>query len=514
MKEGCRMNDDRITVKDTEVQDTAREGQDTAREGQDTAREGQDTAREGQDTACVGQDTACVGQEIARNEQEIARKDKPVQRKVMSIYERLEELVPIWRDEKAQLLSDHGDKVIDTVTVGTLLGGMRGAKVLPCVTSDLDPNEGIRFRGYTIPELMAILPRPPGARHPYPTALWYLLLTGDVPTLEQTLEVEDELKANADPPQYVYDMIRALPPGVHPMTQFSVAIIAMQRDSEFSQEYFKGAPREDHWRFMFRDSLRLIGCVPAVASYIFRRSFRGDRFIQPDPELDWAGNFAHMLGIDDPDFYDLIRLFLLLHADHEGGNVSAHTGFLVGSALSDVFYSVSAALNGLAGPLHGLANQEALRWILKLTYRSDGIPSESQVEAYAWRTLKKGLVIPGFGHAILRVTDPRYTAFRDFAMDFCPQCDMTVTLDRIYRVVPDVLRKHGKAKNPFPNVDAHSGALLHHFGLTNLEYYTVLFGMSRMMGIVSQLIWARAVGYPLERPKSLTFEGIRAILEK
>ncbi len=205
-----------------------------------------------------------------------------------------------------------------------------------------------------------------------------------------------------------------------------------------------------------------------------------------------------------------MRLYLDIHSDHEGGNVSAHTCHLVGSALSDAYYSLSAAMDGLAGPLHGLANQEVLRWIMDTMKDLGGVPTKDQLVKYLWDTLNGGKVIPGYGHAVLRKTDPRYVAQREFALKHLPDYDMFKVVSDIYEVAPDILLKHGKAKNPWPNVDAHSGVLLYYYGVTEYDFYTVFFGVSRALGILAQLVWSRATGLPLERPKSVTTEWVEA----
>lgn len=420
----------------------------------------------------------------------------------------LGELVPKWRDEGRSLAKAHGGSKFDEVKVSQVLGGMRGIKCLPCETSYLDPMEGIRFRGYTIPEARSKLPKPSPEDEIYPTGLWYLLLTGDIPDESAVLEIEDAMREKSKVPDYVFDTIRSLPKETHPMTQIALGVLALQKDSLFAKRYSEGMKKEDYWYPTFEDSLTLLARMPVVAAYIYRRSYADGKIIPPDPSLDWGANFAHMMGFDNPDYYNLMRLYLILHSDHESGNVSAHTGFLVSSALSDIYYSVSAALDGLAGPLHGLANQECLKWIMEVMKAFDGVPTKEQMEKYAWDTLNSGKVIPGFGHAVLRNVDPRYAAQREFALKHLPDDPVFKTVSTAYEVIPPVLQKQGKAKNPWPNVDAHSGCLQYYYGIKEVDYYTVLFGVSRAMGITAQVIWARGVGLPIERPKSVTLSMI------
>lgn len=203
----------------------------------------------------------------------------------------------------------------------------------------------------------------------------------------------------------------------------------------------------------------------------------------------------------------LINFFL--SSDHEGGNVSAHTVHLVGSALSDPYLSFAAGLNGLAGPLHGLANQEVLVWLKKMQGElGDAVTDENKVKDFIWKTLKSGQVVPGYGHAVLRKTDPRYTCQREFALKHLPNDKLFQLVSNIYKTVPPILTELGKVKNPWPNVDAHSGVLLQYYGLKEMNYYTVLFGVSRALGVLASLVWDRALGLPIERPKSMSTEGL------
>jgi citrate synthase len=299
------------------------------------------------------------------------------------------------------------------------------------------------------------------------------------------------------------------------MTQLSIGILAMQTESCFAAAYRKGISKKDYWDPMYEDVMNLIARLPRVAAYIYRKLYKNGVHIEPDPKLDWAANFAHMLGFDDYDFKRLMRLYLTIHADHEGGNVSAHATHLVGSALSDAYYSLSAGMNGLAGPLHGLANQEVVRWIQQLQEHYGGkTPTKAQIEEYINKTISEGKVIPGYGHAVLRKTDPRFIAQNEFAKEYMPDDEAFKIVELLYEVVPKVLQATGKVKNPWPKVDAHSGVLLIHYGMVEYDFYTVLFGVSRALGVLSSLLWDRALGSPIERPGSVTSENMRQIVDK
>ena len=431
--------------------------------------------------------------------------------------EKLIEMMPQKVEELKAMKKEHGSKIVDKVTLDQLLGGARSIKCILWETSLLDSLEGIRFRGYTIPELQEKLPGAKPGGEPTPEALFWLLLTGEVPTKEQADALTKELHARAKLPTHVEGMIRNFPKGMHPMTQLSSAILALQTDSVFAREYAKGTNKALYWDHSYEDMMNLIARLPEVAAIIYRCTYY-DGVVKPyDNTLDYSANFAQMLGYDDPSFHELMRLYIVIHSDHEGGNASAHTCHLVGSTLSDPYLSLCASMNALAGPLHGLANQEVLGWLLGLqeTLKSQGKPvTPESITEFAWETLKAGKVIPGYGHAVLRKTDPRYTCQRDFALKHLPNDELFHVVNTVYEVMPGVLTEHGKTKNPYPNVDSHSGVLLKYYGLTQYDYYTVLFGVGRAYGVLAQLFWDRALNLPLERPKSVTTEWLNNFLEK
>ena len=413
-----------------------------------------------------------------------------------------------------EYIKANGDFVLGQYNLDSVFSGEKGMIGLITETSLLDAEKGIRFRGYSIPELREKLPRLKGTEEPLPEGLFHLMLMDEMPTYEEMYDVGSDWTKRSIVPNHVFDLIDAFPINTHPMTQFSAAITAMQTESEFAEAYRKGMNKKDYWAYTYDDAMNLIARLPRVAAYIYRRTYKNGVHIEPNPKLDWAANFAHMLGYESESFQELMRLYMVIHADHEGGNVSAHTTHLVGSALSDPYLSLSAGMNGLAGPLHGLANQEVIRWVQDLQAElGGGKPSKEQIKAYILKTISEGKVIPGYGHAVLRKTDPRFTAQMEFAKKHMPEDELVNIVWDIYEIAPEVLGTISKIKNPWPNVDAHSGALLVHYGMVEYDFYTVLFGVSRALGVLASLIWDRALGLPLERPKSVTFEWIQRTIE-
>ena len=411
----------------------------------------------------------------------------------------LSEKISHWQDEIATLIKENGESKISDVSINQAYGGMRGVKGLICETSAVSADKGLIIRGHPLLDITHILPE----------EVFYLLLTGDLPNQTAKEDIQNQLRAHQNVPEYVWGVLSSLPDNSHPMTMLSIAIQSMQVDSKFVKKYDEGTPKKDYWKWTLDDGIRLIGALPGIAAGIYRMRFnKGDR-IEPANNLDWAGNYAHMLGFEEDDFKKLMRLYLMLHCDHEGGNVSAFSSLTVSSALSSPFLSVAAGLNGLAGPLHGLANQECLKFVLEVHDHFKGAPDKKELEKFCWARLQNSRVIPGYGHAVLRCPDPRFTAFLSFGKDHIANDDIFSIVERLYEVVPSVLKEHGKAKNPWPNVDAASGSLLYFYGLKEFNYYTVLFSISRAMGIIAQMVINRAMGIPIMRPKSITTEWIK-----
>lgn len=417
------------------------------------------------------------------------------------------------RDKVKTMLKEHGETVVDEVTMGQVYGGARNIKMMVWETSELDAQEGIRFRGYSIPELKKLLPK--GDKEIRPEGLFWLMLTGEVPSEKEVEGLRDEWRKRNQVPQYVFNVLDTLPKETHPMSQFTIAINALQTESKFARRYDEGLSKTEHWDPTYEDCMDLIAKLPRIAAYIYRRTYHNGNHIEPNTSEDWAGNFAHMLGFDDPDFKNLMRLYLTIHADHEGGNASAHTVHLVGSTLSDPYLAFAAGMNALAGPLHGLANQEVINWIFEMIEEiGTSSPTKEQIADYVKRTLDEGKVVPGYGHAVLRQPDPRFTAQKEFAEQYIKDSDIVQIVWDVFEVVPPILQSLGKVKNPWPNVDAHSGALLVHYGLKESGFYTVLFGVSRALGVLAATCWSRALGMPLERPKSVTSDWAFDFLAK
>lgn len=417
--------------------------------------------------------------------------------------------------KKAELLKK-GDTKIQDLTVEMCIQGARSIKMMVTDTSDLDAKTGIAYRGKSLFDCNKELPKAPGGEAALPEAAFWLLLTGEVPSAEDTKAFTAEIHSRASIPQHMITTLNAIPKDTHPMTQLSMCMLALQKDSKFDAKYKEGMKKAQYWEVALEDAVDLVAKIPVVAAMIYQKAFKNGATPKYDSQLDWAGNFASMLGVNSSEgFKEAIRLYLMIHADHEGGNVSAHTTHLVGSALSDPYYAWAAGLCGLAGPLHGLANQECLAWLKELQADLGGKePTKELIVEYVERTMKQGKVVPGFGHAVLRQPDPRYMLEREFALKHTANDPMFKLVDLCFQAIPPTLEKTGKVKNPYPNVDAHSGQLMNFYGLTEDNIYTVVFAVSRSMGCMAQYVWARAIGLPIERPKSVPLDTLAKLAAK
>lgn len=443
----------------------------------------------------------------------------------------LQRAIPAKQELFQQVKKGLAEKKIGDLTVGGTIGGMRGYKSLLWEASVVDPNEGIRFHGHTIQDCQGFLPTAKDEVNDahsemLPESMFWYLLTGEKPSQEQINEFSAELASKAKLPSYLEKILDSLPTSLHPMTQLSIGISALNNDSTFAKAYEKGIPKSEYWEYVFEDSINLIAKLPSLVGRIYSNSYhQGAALGELNSDKDWSYNLSSLLGMtadskninhlsreEGKDFVNLVRLYCALHGDHEGGNVSAHATHLVGSALSDPYLSYSAGVQGLAGPLHGLAAQEVVKFILEMHKNINGeISNSSKIEHYLWSLLNSRRVIPGYGHGVLRKPDPRFEAMLQFGLNRPEQFERDEyfhLVSNLSQIAPDVLTKHGKTKNPFPNVDSASGILFYHYGVRELHFFTVIFGASRSLGPLAQLIWDRILGLPIERPKSVDLKTL------
>lgn len=374
------------------------------------------------------------------------------------------------------------DTVLFEITEAHLNTGLRGIPVGTCRTSRVDPMEGVSYVGYPISELA----------HKDPEEIAYLLLNRDLPNADELRAFKAQLRSRSGLHPSVIAALNGLPMNGHPMEWLGVGLLLLGMTSKTGD-----------WQ---EDALNAIAKMPELVAAIFRIRSGWGQPLPARPELGLIENFVHMLGVPDADPVALtrfLRIFYVLHMDHGGGNLSTFTGKAVASGHADLFTSLSAAMGALSGPLHGKANQDCLNFLRKVPSSDPG-----DVRAFINNALANREKIYGFGHAVLRAEDPRATIEYELGKEIAGDNELFKTALAMREIGVEILSGVDKISNPYPNVDAVSGSLLHACGLTDSDFYTVLFGLSRCTGISAQIIDERVrarggKGVPLTRPKFL-----------
>ncbi len=378
------------------------------------------------------------------------------------------------------------EETLFTIKKDNLETGLRGMPVGYCTTSEVRPQEGLFYKGYPVKDLA----------YKNVEEVIYLLFYGNLPEKSKLESFKDQLKARRKKLDLtkLLEHLKSLPLTGHPFKWFLSAInyLGLFSTSDDVEE----------------DGYNLIAALPTIVAAIFRiREGWGD-LIPSDPNLDYMEDFVQMLNPPQASEHllDFLKVFEILHFDHGGGNLSTFVGKVIASGHADVYESILGAMAGLAGPLHGKANQECLKFIKRVHSSINNVEDEKEVENYLTKLFQEGGKIYGFGHAVLRVEDPRATIQYEIGEKIAPNDDYFKLALTLRKVGSEFLSKIEKISNPYPNVDAVSGSLLNACGLTNENYYTILFGMSRAVGITAQIFYERleargGKGTPIVRPK-------------
>lgn len=427
-----------------------------------------------------------------------------------NLKQQMESVIAARQKEVIAFKKEHSETVIGEVTVGAVMGGMRGLPGMMYETSKLHAENGIGYRGHSLYDVQKNGPTTIPGGEPIPEGVLWLLLTGEFPNESEMKAFKEDLFKRGELTAEQEKSILSFPKEMHAMSQLSAGMLMCQPASHFAKAYQNGVHKSKYWEATYEDALDVCAKVSRVAALIFHNKYGSGPMPARDGALDYGANYANQLGFKDEKFWELMRLYITIHADHEGGNVSAHACHLVGSALSDPYLSFSAGMNGLAGPLHGLANQECLSFLLAFKEKYGENWTRDDIKTHVANQLGSGKVVPGYGHAVLRKTDPRFMLELEFAEKNIKDDNLVSLVRACYETIPDLLAATGKIKNPWPNVDCGSGALLMHYGMTQHDYYTVLFGVSRAFGVMPAQVWSRALGMPIERPNSFDLEHLRA----
>ena len=381
-------------------------------------------------------------------------------------------------------------KVLFEIKEEHLETGLRGFPVGYCSTSSVDPEKGLFYRGIPVRECSTWDPK----------EVIFLLYNKKKGTPAEVDQFFSELAKRAVCHPGVIEHIYQFPKQGAPMKMFSSALLAMSV-FECSGNYSE-------------DCLRVIAKVPHIVAACINHHAGWGETKAPDFSLGYMGAFHDMLKMPEghPLLPSVLSLFNILHYDHGGGNLSTFVGKAVSSGLEDMYGCLSAAMSALAGPLHGNANQMTLEFLEKAVQQLGKEPTEQEVSGYVKNLLSNKQLIFGFGHAVLRVEDPRATVQYDFAEKHHLEHPYLHWAHLLRRVVPNVMKQNPKIANPYPNVDAISGCLLHAVNFPYQEYYTLLFGLSRCVGISIQILAERiefrnGKGTPIVSPKYLYRPG-------
>lgn len=376
-------------------------------------------------------------------------------------------------------------EVLFEITKDNLETGLRGYPVGYCTTSTVDPMKGLFYAGRPVSEI----------DHWEPEQVIYLLYYGKEGSPDQIAKFSDELKRRAHCSAQLIQQIEQLPRKGHPMKLFAAALLLAG--------VFEG---KDSYS---EDALNLIAKVPQIAAAVINHHAGWGPSKASKPELGYMENFTQMLNVSGGDSQKLLKAFKVfnkLHYDHGGGNLSAFVGKAVASGLEDMYGSIASAMCALAGPRHGKANQDCLTFVQRLSEElGDQISTES-VEKIIRGKLAKNELVFGFGHAVLRVEDPRATLLYQILEKEYPHHPLVKIALMLREAGTKVLKENPKISNPYPNVDAASGIMLTAAGFPYPEYYTVLFGLARTVGISRQIVYEReeareGKGTPIVRPK-------------
>ncbi|MDN3504839.1 MAG: citrate (Si)-synthase [Rhabdochlamydiaceae bacterium] len=375
--------------------------------------------------------------------------------------------------------------IIFEVTEENLETGLRGYPVGYCITSKADPHKGLHYREIPVTDLVDTPPE----------EVMYLLYSGERDTGPKFKEFQKKLKSQCQLSSAMTKHIHSLPRHGHPMKLFAAAILILGM-LESTGDYEK-------------DGINLIAKMPHLAATVINHHAGWGDTPNPDANSTYIENFVNMLNVPGKDKHVLLEtmsLFNILHMDHGGGNLSAFIAKAISSGHEDMFGSISGAMNALEGPLHGKANENGLKFVREMMEAVGENGTIEEIMTQTQKLLDAKELIYGFGHAVLRVEDPRATIFYDFGKKHFPEFNLVKTALKMRQGCVDTLKKNPKISNPYPNVDAISGSILSASGFAYPEYFTILFGLSRTVGLVTQIVYDRTIarggkGTPIVRPK-------------
>ncbi|OYR73978.1 citrate synthase [Halorubrum ezzemoulense] len=343
--------------------------------------------------------------------------------------------------------------------------GLEGVLVAESDLSYVDGEVGkLVYRGYDIEDL---------ARGASYEEVLYLLWHGSLPTAAELDAFAADLAAEREVDDDVIETVRALAgAGERPMAALRTAtsmLSAYDPDDE-----------ADPGEATLRQGRRITAKIPTVLA-AFERVRQGEEPVAPDPDLSHAGNFLYMLTGTEPDNVseETFDMALTLHADH-GLNASTFTAMVIGSTMADVYSGVTGGIGALSGPLHGGANQD----VMEVLHEVDA--SSKDPVQWVKDARDDGRRVPGFGHRVYKVKDPRANILEEKLRDLAESSGDTKWLDYT-TAIEEYLTEQGLVEEGIaPNVDFYSGSVYDSLGIP-VDMYTPIFAMSRVGGWIAHV---------------------------
>ncbi len=332
--------------------------------------------------------------------------------------------------------------------------GLREIIAADTVISDIDGEQGrLWYVGYDIADL---------AEHVTFEEVVYLLHNRTLPTQDQLDDLDEFLTENRELSPFLTELMSTLAQQASPMSMLRTSISAA---SAYDPDGWDDSPEAE-----YRKAMRLIAKTPTMIAY-YHRVRTGQELVPPNPKLPHAANFLSMLLGDEPsqEDADTLDTTFTLYADHTM-NASTFTARIIASTLSDMFSAITGAVGALKGPLHGGANEEAMK-------AAEEIASPENAPAYVADLLERHEKVMGFGHAVYRTMDPRATILKRLARASGERHDDTVWAD-IFEAMQETVYEQ---KQLWPNVDLYAAGVYHVLGIPT-DLMTPIFALARMAG--------------------------------
>jgi citrate synthase len=332
--------------------------------------------------------------------------------------------------------------------------GLREVVAADTTVSDIDGDAGrLWYAGYDIADL---------AEHVSFEEVIYLLHHARLPNQDELDELNELLVENRDLSPFLTQLMSTLAQQTSPMSMLRTSISAA---SAYDPDGWDESPEAQ-----YRKAMRLIAKTPAMIAY-YERMRTGLELVPPHPKLPHAANFLYMLSGDEPDHDDADALdtTFTLYADHTM-NASTFTARIIASTLSDMFSAITGAIGALKGPLHGGANEEAMKM-------AQEIAAGEPVETYVRERLGRHEKVMGFGHAVYRTMDPRATVLRQLAREVGARHGDERWAD-IFEALQETVYEQ---KQLWPNVDLYAAGVYHSLGIPT-DLMTPIFALARMAG--------------------------------